>query len=241
MTEYSFTLISGEEIPVIIDSRRGLRNVTLRPKTAPRREIHMSKPLAVPVKSALDFLVSKSDWVNKIFERAPVKVKIKDGDVLYIFGRAVQIKQDSNMKSNCYHNIDNCDGTGVQIVQLVIGGTPDMLERRIRDFIKKEFLGEVRKIIKTTPVEFWPDKISVRDTISRWGSRSSTGVISFSWRLAFAPHEVLRYVVMHELAHTKHMNHSVDFWATVSRLYGDGAGRAKLWLSRNGARLHKYL
>jgi predicted metal-dependent hydrolase len=115
-----------------------------------------------------------------------------------------------------------------------------MLEHRVRDFIKKEFLGEVKKIIKTAPLEFCPARIAIRDTSSRWGSRSSTGSISFSWRLALAPYEVMRYVIMHELAHIKHMDHSPHFWATVAQLYGPGVGRAKLWLSKNGQSLHRY-
>ena len=50
----------------------------------------------------------------------------------------------------------------------------------------------------------------------------------------------MRYVVMHELAHTKHMDHSPEFWATVRDLYGFGVERAKRWLSKNGQNLHKY-
>ena len=64
--------------------------------------------------------------------------------------------------------------------------------------------------------------------------------MSFSWRLAFAPVDVMRYVVMHELAHTRHMNHSDAFWATVRDLYGPGVGRAKRWLAAHGGELHRY-
>ena len=123
---------------------------------------------------------------------------------------------------------------------LVVGGDADMFERRVRDFIKAEFLTAVRAMVKTAPRELWPSRIAVRDTTSRWGSCSSSGTISFSWRLAFAPTDVMRYVVMHELAHRVHMNHSPAFWATVGALYGDGVGRAKRWLTTRGAELHQY-
>jgi predicted metal-dependent hydrolase len=64
--------------------------------------------------------------------------------------------------------------------------------------------------------------------------------MSLSWRLAFAPVDVMRYVVMHELAHRRHMDHSPAFWATVSELYGFGVERAKRWLNQHGGELHKY-
>ena len=64
--------------------------------------------------------------------------------------------------------------------------------------------------------------------------------MSFSWRLAFAPYDVMRYVVMHELAHVRHMNHSPEFWAYVRELYGFGVERAKRWLVQNGGQLHRY-
>jgi hypothetical protein len=121
---------------------------------------------------------------------------------------------------------------------LEVGGAPEMLERRVRDFIKAELLKEIKQIIKET--EFRPSRITLRDTTSRWGSCSSTGALSFSWRLAFAPPMVLRYVVMHELAHCRHMNHGDEFWALVNELYGPGMATAKRWLTKNGAGLHMY-
>ena len=84
------------------------------------------------------------------------------------------------------------------------------------------------------------NRVVIKDVSTRWGSCSSTGTMSFSWRLAFAPVDVMRYVVMHELAHTRHMNHSDAFWATVRDLYGPGVERAKRWLSLHGGELHRF-
>ena len=227
-----FTLSSGEQIPIIIETRRGARNVTLRPKTMPKREIHISKPWCSSANFALKFIESKRKWIEQIFAKSPQKEKIVSGDVINFLGRDVKILHDENIHGNKYVNTDK--------TELIIGGGADMFERRVRDFIKAELLNEIKSIIKTTPREYWPSRIALRDTSSRWGSCSSTGTMSFSWRLAFAPYEVMRYVVMHELSHTKHMDHSAEFWATVRELYGFGVERAKLWLSKNGAELHKY-
>ena len=234
MSNYIFTLDDGGEIPVVIESKRGAKNIILRPKTSGEFEIHISKPYLVPESNAVRFLESKRKWVNMIFAHAPKKCPICDGDEIEFLDRRVCIKRSPGARSNSL--IENADGTWT----LLVGGTPDMFERRVRDVIKAELLKEIKNIIRTTPREFWPSRIALRDTTSRWGSCSSTGTMSFSWRLAFAPVSVMRYVVMHELSHKKHMDHSPAFWRQVTELYGFGVERAKRWLTQNGASLHRY-
>ena len=231
--EKVFVLSNGEQIPIIIENRRGARSVTLRPKIQPSREIHISKPWLTSNAFALKFIESKRKWIEKIFADAPVKEKIKPGMTIEILGRNVRLMHDTTMRGNCYMNNER--------TILCIGGGVDMFERRVRDFIKQELLDEIKQIIKTTPREYWPKHITLRDTTSRWGSCSSTGNISFSWRLVFAPYEIMRYVVMHELSHRKYMDHSPEFWANVGTLYGFGVERAKRWLTKNGQSLHRYL
>lgn len=229
--QYVFTLSTGEEIPVIITTRRGVRNITLRPRVAPKREVNITKPWLVSERAAINFLVSKQRWLECVFQKCPAKVVLQPGDEIEFLGRCVQLVHNPNMRSNKF----SADGA-----QLVIGGASDMFERRVRDVIKAEFLIAVKNIIRSAPSEFWPRRIALRDTTSRWGSCSSTGTMSFSWRLAFAPVDVMRYVVMHELAHVRHMNHSPEFWMTVRELYGPGVERAKRWLKQNGGQLHQW-
>ena len=227
-----FTLSSGCRVPVVIETRRGARNVTLRPKTTPHLEIHISKPWLTSTAFVMKFLESKRKWIESIFARAPRKEHLKPNDTIEFLGRTVKLVHDAGMRSNKYLDGDK--------MTLCIGGGIDMFERRVRDFIKSELLMEIKNIIRTTPKQYWPKNISLRDTTTRWGSCSSNGNMSFSWRLAFAPYEVMRYVVMHELSHREHMNHSPEFWATVSKLYGFGVERAKRWLNQNGCDLHTY-
>jgi predicted metal-dependent hydrolase len=82
-------------------------------------------------------------------------------------------------------------------------------------------------------------RIAVRDQSSRWGSCSTTGVLSFSWRLVLAPPLVLDYVAAHEVAHLAEMNHGPRFWALVRQTMPE-MDEAKLWLLRFGADLHRY-
>ena len=231
MADFVFVLSCGEEIPVIFTTRRGLRNITLRPKLNPKREIHISKPWLVSNSAAIKFLESKQKWLENIFQKSPKKVALMPGDSIEVLGRRIVLQHDDKLRANRWNDQD-----GV----LIVGGAPDMFERRVRDFIKAEFLKKLREVIRSAPQEFWPERIAIRDTTSRWGSCSSTGTMSFSWRLAFAPLDVMRYVVMHELAHKKHMDHSNEFWTTVRELYGFGVERAKRWLTQNGADLHRF-
>jgi len=230
--EFYFVLSNGQSLPVIIENRRGARNVTIRPKINSKHEIHVSKPWTTSVKFVMNLLETKRKWIEHIFEAAPQKEKIVPGMTIQILGRDIKIIHDENIRSNKYLDTDK--------TTLCIGGGVDMFERRVRDFIKVELLNEIKQIIKTTPQSYWPKHVTLRDTTSRWGSCSTTGNISFSWRLAFAPYEVMRYVVMHELSHREHMNHSPEFWTTVSELYGFGVERAKRWLTKNGQTLHRY-
>ncbi|MEM9723898.1 MAG: M48 family metallopeptidase, partial [Pseudomonadota bacterium] len=82
-------------------------------------------------------------------------------------------------------------------------------------------------------------KVSIRDTRSRWGSCSSAGALSFSWRLVMAPPRVLDYVAAHEVAHLREMNHSARFWAVVDGLKPDWR-KDRAWLRAHGAGLHCY-
>ena len=79
----------------------------------------------------------------------------------------------------------------------------------------------------------------MRDQSSRWGSCSTTGVLSYSWRLILAPPFVLDYLAAHEVAHLIEMNHSQRFWRLVNGICAD-AGRAKVWLDVHGTDLHRY-
>lgn len=79
-------------------------------------------------------------------------------------------------------------------------------------------------------------KIRITSARTRWGSCSSTGTLSFTWRLVMAPPEVIDYVVIHELAHTIEPNHSKRFWDRVAAMDRDYAKHVK-WLKENGHKL----
>lgn len=78
-------------------------------------------------------------------------------------------------------------------------------------------------------------RMSIRDQKTRWGSCSSKGNLNFNWRLLMMPEEIMDYVVVHELAHRREMNHSPRFWQIVEMYIPDYQKRRQ-WLKENGSR-----
>lgn len=105
------------------------------------------------------------------------------------------------------------------------------LEKRYRDAAKDYIPKRVEYYHQFTGGSY--QKITIRDQKTRWGSCSSNGTLSFSFRLMMAPPRVLDYVVVHELCHLKHMNHSKEFWNMVENILPDYKEHRK-WLKENG-------
>ena len=82
-------------------------------------------------------------------------------------------------------------------------------------------------------------RVAIRDQRSRWGSCSSRGTLSFNWRLVLAPLEVLDYVVVHELCHLRHADHSPRFWRLVQERR-PGFAEQRAWLREHGAELRAF-
>lgn len=76
-------------------------------------------------------------------------------------------------------------------------------------------------------------KLTIREQKTRWGSCSSKGNLNFNWKLVLMPEEILDYVVVHELAHRREMNHSPEFWKVVEHVLPDYRERRK-WLREHG-------
>ena len=109
-----------------------------------------------------------------------------------------------------------------------------VMERRYRNAAKDYFVKRVAFYHQFTGGGY--HTITVRDQKSRWGSCSSRGTLSFNYRLMFAPPRVLDYVVVHELCHLTHMDHSANFWGMVERTMPDYRVY-KQWLKEHGHEL----
>ena len=110
-------------------------------------------------------------------------------------------------------------------------------QRLYRDKAREIFEQKVSYYARMMGVSY--GRIAIRDQKTRWGSCSGEGNLNFNWRLIFAPAGVLDYVVVHELAHRKEMNHSPRFWKVVEDTMPEYRKYQK-WLKENGRGLHRY-
>ena len=109
-------------------------------------------------------------------------------------------------------------------------------------FLKDKLLVEIKNIVLDIAENYnlSYSKIRIMNNKTKWGSCSSKGVLSFHWRMIFAPQNVLHYLIIHEMCHLVHMNHSKDFWNLVQSM-DDDYKSSRLWLKKNGALLYAYL
>lgn len=214
--------------PVALTLRRSgrARRISLRISQLDGR-VTLTLPSGVKEAEALEFAASKADWIRGHLDKRSDEMPVQIGARLPIEG--------------VEHSI--VPTTGRRVVQRggALGVPEDATGRRLQAWLKE--LGRERLVaasdLYAERLGRRYNRITLRDTRSRWGSCTSDGGLMFSWRLILAPPEILRYVAAHEVSHLVEMNHSPAFWATVERLYGPCKAERR-WLRREGATLHRY-
>lgn len=217
-----------EDLKIDVVRQKGSRSVKLamNRKTG-RPELRL--PYLYPLMLARPFVAKHLVWIRKHIELTPDKKTFQIGDSFNLLGKEVRICETTR-------------GTYLDGDMLYVARNSANVHRRVINFIKKYFEDYAcQKAISLAGQNGKKVvKVSCRDTVSRWGSCSSSAHLSFSWRLAFAPQFVADYVIAHEVAHLFEMNHSKAFWDKVGQMNPD-AKKAKKWLSENAAQLHAIL
>ena len=231
--EYSFVIKRGdgttEVIPVEFERSIRAKSIRITPQLQ-KKIIKVSYPVYVLHSRAVAFLEKQKNWVAKQLERVPEKVEIKDGAKITFFEHEYKIPHIPNARR----------GVWIEDDYIFVSGDAEFLNRRVKDFLKSEM-----KKYFSEKTHFYAKKIgkkvgniTVKDTVSRWGSCASNGNIAYSWRLGFAPIFVIDYIVAHEVSHLEELNHSYKFWRIVKSIYDGEINDAQKWLSRNGLSLY---
>lgn len=121
---------------------------------------------------------------------------------------------------------------------LVDAGGADSARMALRDFYTARGFERIRQRVDyfAPKIAVTPSRISVRELNNRWASCSARGNLAFHWKCMMAPVSVIDYIVVHELCHIHHLDHTDSFWNEVDKIMPDYLAR-KEWLKRNGASL----
>ncbi|MGB5078459.1 MAG: SprT family zinc-dependent metalloprotease [Sphingorhabdus sp.] len=222
--------IEGESVPVRIRRNSRARRISMRADVV-RREIRITMPNYTPTNVAMDFVDKKREWIAARLQSAPDASPVAPGSEIAVEGESHVIEWQSSWPRSIRRD------QGV----LRVGGPEPMVEGRVLRWLKSE-----ARRTYTIDIEHYCaragetiPRLSLGDQRSRWGSCSSRGTISLSWRLIMAPTHVRRSVVAHEVAHMRHMDHSSDFYAWLDTLYEGDRKAADLWLKMHGTGLQR--
>ncbi len=193
-----------------------MKNCYIRIKDA---QVIVSVNTKVSMRYIENFLNSKSAWIAAKLKIASLST---DADLtnpdskLWLLGEGLSIKItiDQAIKKERLTTEDN-------YAHFMLKSTPTNTKlKALRDIFYKECSREhITPIVEqySTTMQLYPTNITYRKTKSRWGSCSAKNSISLNTRLMMLPSEILEYIIIHELAHIKHKNHSHNFWDLVAQ------------------------
>jgi hypothetical protein len=221
--------------PVRIRRHRQARRYTLRIHAA-TREVVLTMPPRGSLREAKEFAQKHGGWIAARLCRLPEAAPFRHGCMVPLRGVAHRIEHRPDERGTVWP----ARSENGEPLLCVAGGTAH-INRRVGDYLRREALHDLDAASRSAAERLGVaiKRISVRDQSSRWGSCSTTGVLSYSWRLILAPSFVLEYLAVHEVAHLIEMNHSARFWRLVHGICAD-AHRAKVWLDVHGGDLHRY-
>ncbi len=176
------------------------------------------------------FLAEQRQWVAQRLAALPAAQPLMDGATMPYRGVPHVIRHRPGSRGTVW----------IEQGEIHVAGAIEHLPRRLTDWLKRQARAtlEPRVLELSASIGKQVRRVTVREMKTRWGSCSSEGQLSFSWRLILAPETVADYLVAHEVAHLLHMDHSPRFWAAVDRLTPHRRS-GEAWLKRHGATLHR--
>ncbi len=228
----------GVPTPVEVRRHPSARRLTLRVSRT-RRAVILTVPLSSDLSEASRFVNRNLDWLRERLESVPNAAPFRDGATIPLRGDDHRLSFNGRLRTHAL--VTRAEATTGCLPTLTVGGLSEYAPRRLQVWLAEQARLDLAESVRKHAgrLGLAARGITIRDQKSRWGSCSSTGQLSFSWRLILAPSYVLDYVAAHEVAHLAEMNHGPRFWALVAKTLAD-MGPAKTWLTANGSDLHRY-
>jgi predicted metal-dependent hydrolase len=193
--------------------------------------LKLTHPRGVRQSTALAWAATQKRWVEEQLERALPPEPLVPGAIIPIEGSDVELVWDERARRTPV----------LAGVTLVCGGPEEGFARRVELFLKRFALATLSRETAEFADRAGLRAVSVRigDARTRWGSCSSKGAVRYSWRLILAPREARRFVVAHEVAHLKHLDHGQKFKALERELFEGDVVAAELLLRESAPRLRR--
>ncbi len=186
-------------------------------------------PLRTPEKFIREFVESKSAWIRRKQAQAvaarPAERQYVDGEQFWFLGRPYPLKIVARQRPALKLAAE------FRLARPARPRAKAAFVRWYKSQARSLLDGRVRLLADRHGYEF--ERIRISSARTRWGSCSSSGTLSFTYRLVMAPEAVIDYVIIHELVHLKIRNHSPGFWKQVAALMPDYKKHV-LWLRQNG-------
>ena len=203
--------------------RRRVKHVRLRVKE--NGELVVTVPWWISPGRIAEIVRRKTPWIERL--RAHFRANILRGalfrsDEVMLFGEPFKVVSDSSR--GCRVDVDQQSKTIRTSRDL---SSPVRRSNWQRTYAKTFLIQRLRELGQQHGLVY--NRVSIRAQRTRWGSCSARKNISLNWRLILAPAQVIDYVLLHELMHTRILNHSREFWAQLSALCPDYR-QAKAWL-----------
>ncbi|RJG43273.1 M48 family metallopeptidase [Mesorhizobium sp. DCY119] len=224
-------VVAGRALPLRIVENDRARRLTLRIDSG-GRGLRITVPPGLARGEVDRFLHRHQGWLEQRLAKVPDRPQVRPGIKIPVRGVPHMIVHEPGKRGTVTVSHDDSGPT------LVVHGDRLHLPRRIADFLKREAKRDIEQLVAKHAAAAGrkAKAIRFRDTSSRWGSCTSDGTLSFSWRIMMAPAPVINYLVAHEVAHLREMNHGPKFWKLCEELCPD-TERCKAWLKRNGGAL----
>lgn len=200
-------------------------------------DVVVTKPKYISEKSAYKFVAENQAWISAQQNKLSQTEKLESESWIYLFGKKYQkiCEYFRNRPVGCFVEQNNFIINPVDPDR----ASPEYQQKETVRFLKNTaqhyIVPRTESLAKKMNLTF--GRITLREQSSRWGSCSSKGNLNFNWRLVHFEPPVIDYVIVHELAHRTHMNHSKNFWDLV-RSFDPEFPNHRGVLRRFGAQLH---
>lgn len=216
-------------VPYTIRRSDRARRMALR--MLPTHGLEVVLPRGMTQRDAAAFIQKEQDWVLRALHRvhATQPTVLQSGMSLPYLDDRLRLLVGPGNRTTLHR-----EGDVVTVSTTPSDSIPAVLEAWYREEARHILTDRARVHASALGVEL--RRIAIKDTRSRWGSCSGLGNLNFSWRLMLAPSAVMNYVVAHEVAHLRELNHSPRFWQHVEFLCPDYRSH-RLWLRQHGSTL----